>query len=171
MAKRVTKSDAEWRDQLTPEQYEVCRQKGTERPFSGEYYDCKEPGLYLCVCCGNELFDAEKKFDSGTGWPSFSQPTSEESVDTVTDSSAGMVRTEVVCGRCDAHLGHVFPDGPGPSGPRRWRADSGKGRDQGRRAAVGRAAAAGFSSGLGPSYSAPDGRDWSLMSRNHDSSR
>jgi peptide-methionine (R)-S-oxide reductase len=118
MVKRVTRGDEEWRDQLTPEQYEVCRRKGTERPFSGAYYDCKEVGIYSCVCCGNELFHSEEKFDSGTGWPSFTQPIQGESVATVTDTSAGMVRTEVICGRCDAHLGHVFPDGPAPSGNR-----------------------------------------------------
>jgi peptide-methionine (R)-S-oxide reductase len=118
MAKRVTKSDAQWRDQLTPEQYEVCRRKGTERAFSGAYYACQEAGVYSCVCCGNELFNAGEKYDSGTGWPSFTQPIGEESVSTVPDASAGMVLTEVVCGRCDAHLGHVFPDGPAPSGSR-----------------------------------------------------
>jgi peptide-methionine (R)-S-oxide reductase len=118
MAKRATKSDAQWRDQLTPEQYEVCRRKGTEPPFSGAYLDCKEAGLYSCVCCGNELFDAKEKYDSGTGWPSFTRPIGEESVAAVADASAGVALTEIVCGRCDAHLGHVFPDGPAPSGSR-----------------------------------------------------
>ena len=100
MAQRVTKSDAEWRDQLTPEEYEVCRQKGTERPFSGKYHDCKEPGTYSCVCCGNELFDSEAKFDSGTGWPSFTQPAQAQSVATVKDASAGNARnSSIIAGR------------------------------------------------------------------------
>jgi peptide-methionine (R)-S-oxide reductase len=118
MAEKVAKSDAEWRRQLTPEQYEVCRRKGTEPPFSGRYADCKDEGIYRCVCCGSALFDSEAKFDSGTGWPSFTAPLSEEAVATETDASHGMVRTEVLCRQCDAHLGHVFDDGPAPAGRR-----------------------------------------------------
>lgn len=118
MADKVTKSDAEWREQLTSDQYQVCRQKGTERAFTGKYNECKDEGTYRCICCGNELFDSTSKYDSGSGWPSFTQPRSEEAVRTETDMSAGMVRTEVLCGRCDAHLGHVFPDGPAPTGQR-----------------------------------------------------
>ncbi len=115
---KVNKSNSEWRDQLNAQQYQVCRQKGTERPFSGEYNDWKQDGMYRCVCCGNALFDSEKKFDSGTGWPSFSAPLNEKSVRLEQDTNAGMQRTEVLCRRCDAHLGHVFPDGPAPSGQR-----------------------------------------------------
>lgn len=118
MSEKIEKSDAEWREQLTPEQYEVCRNKGTERAFSGEYYDCKEEGLYLCRCCGAELFASDDKFDSGTGWPSFARPSADAAIDNHEDRSHGMLRTEVSCGRCDAHLGHVFPDGPGPEGAR-----------------------------------------------------
>jgi peptide-methionine (R)-S-oxide reductase len=118
MADKVTKSEAEWSRELTPEQVEVCRRKGTERPFSGRYTDCKDEGVYRCVCCGNALFGSEAKFDSGTGWPSFTAPLSEESVTTEDDASHGMLRTEVVCRRCDAHLGHVFDDGPAPTGRR-----------------------------------------------------
>ncbi|MBW2270567.1 MAG: peptide-methionine (R)-S-oxide reductase MsrB [Deltaproteobacteria bacterium] len=118
MSDKVEKSDAEWREQLTPEQYHVCREQGTERAFTGKYWDCKEGGTYRCACCGNELFDASTKFDSGTGWPSFWQPLSPDRVRTESDASLGAVRTEVLCGRCDAHLGHVFPDGPAPTGDR-----------------------------------------------------
>ena len=118
MSDRVKKTDEEWRKQLTPEQYAVARQKGTERAFTGKYWDCKEDGIYRCVCCGNELFDASTKFDSGTGWPSFTAPLNPSRVRTVVDRSHGMERVEVLCGRCDAHLGHVFPDGPGPDGQR-----------------------------------------------------
>ena len=118
MADPVKKSDAEWRDQLTAEQYKVCREKDTERPFSGEYADCKEDGVYRCICCGNELFDSDAKYDSGTGWPSFTQPIRKEGVRTESDRSTGTARTEVLCSRCDSHLGHVFQDGPAPTGQR-----------------------------------------------------
>ncbi len=118
MKKTIQKSDDEWRKELTPEQYAVCRNKGTEPPFTGEYTNSKEPGLYRCVACGNELFDSKTKFDSGTGWPSFYQPVSEQNVETEEDTSFGMHRTEVKCSACGAHLGHVFPDGPRPTGLR-----------------------------------------------------
>ena len=112
------RSDAEWKKTLSPEQYEVLRRKGTERAFSGKYYDSKGRGVYRCAGCGNPLFDSETKFDSGTGWPSYYQPISEDSVGTEEDRSHGMIRTEVFCARCGGHLGHVFPDGPEPTGQR-----------------------------------------------------
>jgi len=118
MTKRVDKTDAEWREQLTPEQYEVCRRKGTERAFTGKYWDCKEDGVYRCGCCGAELFDSSAKFDSGTGWPSFSEPIAAGRIRTEEDRTLGRRRIEVLCARCDAHLGHVFPDGPAPTGER-----------------------------------------------------
>ena len=118
MATKVRKTDEEWRRELTPEQYEVMRGKATERPWSGEYNDMKEPGVYRCAGCGTELFRSEAKFDSGTGWPSFFQPAGADSVATAEDRSHFMRRTEVLCATCDAHLGHVFDDGPDPTGQR-----------------------------------------------------
>lgn len=115
---RVEKTEAEWREQLTPEQYHVTRERGTEPPFSGAYYECKSDGMYRCVCCDAPLFDSACKYDSGTGWPSFYQPAAPESVGEREDTSHGMRRTEVVCQGCGAHLGHVFPDGPEPTGRR-----------------------------------------------------
>jgi peptide-methionine (R)-S-oxide reductase len=112
------KTDAEWRAQLTSEQYRIARRKGTERAFTGAYWDTKTPGIYACVCCGEELFDADAKFDSGTGWPSFWAPIAEERIATETDRSLFMTRTEVLCRRCGGHLGHVFEDGPPPTGLR-----------------------------------------------------
>jgi len=114
----VSKSDAEWRRELTAEQYQVTRRKGTEPPFSGAYWKTKDPGTYRCVACGNELFDSTDKFDSGTGWPSFAAPAAAERVRTEADNSLFMRRTEVLCSRCEAHLGHVFEDGPAPTGLR-----------------------------------------------------
>ena len=118
MTRKVCKTDEEWRQQLTPEQYEVTRRKGTEAPFTGEYHDCKEEGVYQCIGCGNDLFDSETKFDSGTGWPSFYTPIAEENVTTEADNSLFTRRTEVLCNECGAHLGHVFNDGPKPTGQR-----------------------------------------------------
>ena len=118
MVDKITKTEEEWRSQLTDEQYYVTRQHGTERAFTGGYDGCKDDGTYRCVCCGHPLFDSEHKFDSGTGWPSFFQPLDGDAVETQTDRSLLMSRTEVHCARCDAHLGHVFPDGPQPTGQR-----------------------------------------------------
>ena len=111
-------SDQQWKEKLTPEQYEICRNKGTESPFSGEYLNTKTAGTYLCLCCGNALFHSEKKFDSGTGWPSFWDPIDVQSVSTQEDLSMSVVRTEVLCKQWDSHLGHVFEDGPQPTGLR-----------------------------------------------------
>lgn len=118
MSNKVQKTESEWKQQLTPEQFQVTRKKGTERAFTGEYYDNKESGTYRCVCCGKELFSSETKYDSGTGWPSFYAPLSQENVKLEDDNSLFMRRTEVMCAECDAHLGHVFNDGPTPTGLR-----------------------------------------------------
>ena len=116
--KSVKKPESDWKQELSPEQFHVCREKGTERPFTGEYHDSKEAGTYHCTCCGQELFSSDTKYNSGTGWPSFYQPAAAGSVRTEEDLSFGRVRTEVLCSKCDAHLGHVFPDGPQPTGLR-----------------------------------------------------
>jgi len=118
MTDKIIKPDSEWRKQLTRDQFDILRGHGTERPFTGLYHDCKDDGTYRCAACGNELFSADTKFDSGTGWPSFWQPESDEKVSLHTDGSHGMTRTEVRCARCDSHLGHVFDDGPNPTGQR-----------------------------------------------------
>ena len=118
MTEKITKSDDEWRKQLTSEQFEVARHKGTERAYSGAYWDNHASGVYQCVCCGQELFSSERKFESGTGWPSFYAPIAKENIESETDRSYGMVRTEVRCSLCDAHLGHIFDDGPAPTGLR-----------------------------------------------------
>lgn len=118
MEKKVVKSDADWKKELTAEQYSVCRMKGTERPFTGEYYKTQTEGVYTCSCCGAELFLSDTKYESGSGWPSFYQPAVDENVKEETDSTHGMSRTEVMCNNCGAHLGHVFPDGPKPTGLR-----------------------------------------------------
>ena len=118
MTEKIIRSIEEWRQLLTPEQYRVTRERETEPPFTGRYQEFKEKGLYQCVCCGNNLFSSETKYVSGTGWPSFYAPLSEQSITTVPDTSAGIIRTEVMCQRCGAHLGHVFDDGPAPTGLR-----------------------------------------------------
>lgn len=118
MSNDKQKTAADWQAELTPEQYHVTREHGTEPPFSGAYYNLKEKGIYRCICCGEALFDSEHKYDSGTGWPSYWQPVDDASIERIRDSSLGMVRTEVRCKRCDAHLGHQFPDGPKPTGER-----------------------------------------------------
>ncbi len=118
MNEKITKPVAEWQAQLTPEQFHVTREKGTEQPFTGQYHDHKETGRYTCVCCGEPLFNSGDKFDSGTGWPSYTLPADPDAVVTKKDRGLFSLRTEVLCGRCDAHLGHVFPDGPKPSGLR-----------------------------------------------------
>ena len=118
MTDKIEKSDGEWKQTLTPEQYRVCRCQGTEAPHTGQYANTKDAGTYICVCCGQELFDSSSKYDSGSGWPSYWQPISEDNVIEKTDNAHGMLRTEVVCSRCEAHLGHVFPDGPKPTGLR-----------------------------------------------------
>jgi len=118
MADRVKKTEEEWRAQLTPEQYRVAREKGTEPAFTGEYWDCHDDGTYRCVACGNELFTADDKFESGSGWPSFTRPASPDRLVEHGDRTHGMIRTEVTCARCESHLGHVFPDGPKPTGMR-----------------------------------------------------
>ena len=118
MSSKIVKTDEEWKKLLTPEQYEVTRKKGTERAFTGQYWNFHDQGVYLCICCGNELFNSETKFDSGCGWPSFYAPKDEDKVENAVDRSFGMERTEVMCGRCGAHLGHLFDDGPNPTGLR-----------------------------------------------------
>lgn len=115
---KITKTDDEWRAELTPEQYRVLRQHGTERAFTGEYNDLKANGMFRCAGCGEPLFHSDDKFDSGSGWPSFTRPATDQGVESQTDTSHGMVRTEVHCGQCGGHLGHVFPDGPAPTGQR-----------------------------------------------------
>ncbi|HET9742473.1 MAG TPA: peptide-methionine (R)-S-oxide reductase MsrB [Terriglobales bacterium] len=118
MSEKIAKTDAEWRKQLTEEQYHIARQRGTERPFTGKYYNEHAAGTYACVCCGQELFSSETKYESGSGWPSFYQPIGSDRVAMRTDHDLGVPRTEVLCSRCEAHLGHVFPDGPRPTGLR-----------------------------------------------------
>ena len=118
MSEKVVKSDAEWRKILAPEQFDVCRNKGTERAFTGIYWECNDEGVYRCACCESELFGSEAKYDSGTGWPSFTTPLDPERVRAQPDADHGLHRVEVVCSRCDSHLGHVFEDGPDPTGQR-----------------------------------------------------
>lgn len=118
LVKRIEKTDAEWKEELDPETYRVARKQGTERAFTGKYHDCHEDGIYQCACCDTELFDSKTKFDSGTGWPSFWAPIADDNIATKRDRSLFMVRTEVLCSRCSAHLGHVFDDGPPPTGKR-----------------------------------------------------
>ncbi|MGD1711985.1 peptide-methionine (R)-S-oxide reductase MsrB [Dapis sp. BLCC M172] len=118
MVNKIQKSEKEWKEQLTPEQFNVTRKKGTERPFTGEYHNNKEKGIYKCICCGTDLFSSEEKYDSGTGWPSYWTPINQENIKEEADWSLFMRRTEILCNNCDAHLGHVFPDGPPPTGLR-----------------------------------------------------
>ncbi len=118
MVGKVVKTDAQWREVLSAEEFHICREKGTERAFTGEYYQEKAPGEYLCRCCGQALFDADSKYDSGSGWPSFFQVMDDTAIEIHRDTSHGMIREEITCARCDAHLGHVFPDGPKPTGLR-----------------------------------------------------
>lgn len=118
MVDKIKKTDADWKSQLTEDQYHIAREAGTERAFTGEYYNNKEEGIYSCICCNTPLFSSEEKYDSGSGWPSFWQPLNNQKLDEIKDSSHGMVRTEVRCPACDAHLGHVFEDGPRPTGLR-----------------------------------------------------
>ncbi|HEY8856143.1 MAG TPA: peptide-methionine (R)-S-oxide reductase MsrB [Rugosibacter sp.] len=115
---KITKTEAEWREHLTPTQYHVAREKGTERAFTGKYWDSKDPGIYRCIGCGEPLFNSASKFDSGCGWPSFTSPLEAEAITEIDDTAHGMHRTEVICSRCGSHLGHVFPDGPAPAGLR-----------------------------------------------------
>jgi peptide-methionine (R)-S-oxide reductase len=114
----IVKTDQEWREQLTEEEYRICREKGTERAFTGEYYNEKRQGTYVCRCCQTELFESDSKYDSGSGWPSYYQPATKEVISEHSDTSHGMIRTEITCSRCGSHLGHVFPDGPQPTGLR-----------------------------------------------------
>ena len=118
MSEKVVKKDEDWKKQLTPEQYEIARKKGTENAFTGQYWNNHEKGVYQCICCGNDLFRSDTKFESGTGWPSYWEPIAKENVKSEIDNSLSMRRTEVLCSRCDAHLGHVFDDGPEPTGQR-----------------------------------------------------
>ena len=118
MSEKIHKSDQEWQQELTPDQYRVLREKGTERAFTGEYYDNKDKGIYTCAACGQELFSSDTKYDSGSGWPSFYAPLAEDKVEEERDTTHGMMRTEVLCSRCESHLGHVFNDGPQPTGQR-----------------------------------------------------
>jgi len=118
MTDKIKKTEEEWRTQLSPEEYTVCRQHGTERAFTGRYWDTKTPGTYHCAGCGEPLFESDTKYDSGSGWPSFYQPTNEACVEENRDTTHGMIRTEVHCAKCDSHLGHLFPDGPKPTGMR-----------------------------------------------------
>ena len=118
MVNKIKKTEQEWQEQLSPEQFQVTRKKGTERAFTGQYHDSKEKGVYKCVCCGNELFSSDTKYDSGTGWPSFWKPIGDDKVEYEEDNSLFMRRTEIMCANCEAHLGHVFPDGPRPTGQR-----------------------------------------------------
>lgn len=118
MAEKIKKTDEDWKKELTPEEYQIARKKGTERAFTGKYWKTKDPGTYQCVCCGNDLFDSDTKFESGSGWPSFTAPIAKTNIEEDSDNSNFMERTEVLCSKCDAHLGHVFPDGPKPTGLR-----------------------------------------------------